>query len=124
VDDIIEAIGIDSLETLTAAFGYVQMYIPKDPRAATKIIALIGPEKYHLLASVAGGCTVSLPRGQREFLKLRNKEILSDRKSGLDMTDLSFKYRLTERQIRAILKNQTINEVFNERFNKDRTENS
>jgi len=60
MDEIIEAIGIDSLETLFAAFGYVQVYIPKEPQRAKKIIALIGPEKYQLLASVAGGRCIFL----------------------------------------------------------------
>jgi len=60
VDDIIEAIGIDLVETLFAAFGYVQVYIPKEPHRAKKIISIIGLENYQLLASIAGGRCIFL----------------------------------------------------------------
>ncbi len=68
------------------------------------LVALLGEEKAGILMYHYGGERVSMPRCEAALRGARNREIIAKYDSGISAPRLAREYKMTERNIRTILK--------------------
>jgi Mor family transcriptional regulator len=68
----------------------------------------IGAAMADLVAEIAGGQVISFPKDAAYQLSLREQEILHAHQRGANYLDLMFKYKMSERGVRKLLKRATL----------------
>lgn len=104
MDHIIQIIGIESAIELMGRFGGTQLHIPSltNISLAQPIVTTIGLGASKVLYQHFGTTAFDIPKGQKVFNALRDKEIAQSNISG---NELAIIHNLTRRQIRSIISN-------------------
>ena len=98
--DLIEIIGETALLKLESKFGGAYIHIHVEPR--DDLIEAVGRHAADKLSHACGGLDVYVPTILWRIT--RNEEIVEGKNTGRTITELASKYRLTERNIRNILR--------------------
>lgn len=104
MDHIIQIIGIESAIELMGRFGGTQLYIPSLTNISLEqpIVTTIGLGASKVFYQHFGTTNFDIPKGQKLFNALRDKEISESNVSG---NELAIIHNLTRRQIRSIISN-------------------
>ncbi|MAZ33403.1 MAG: hypothetical protein CMO06_09690 [Thalassospira sp.] len=101
--EISEIVGIDAALRLVDAWGGVRIYVPRQIPDDHLLISTLGREEAELLAEHYGGETILIPRCLAALRAVRNARICRERSEGHGIAVLALRYRLTERQVYAVL---------------------
>lgn len=102
--EVAEIIGVPDALKLVSIWGGRRVYVPTGPRLRGSALHKALPELAELLALHFGGDHLAIPSLAHLGNRSRNRQIVCDRRAGLSASCLAEKYRLTERQVRSIIK--------------------
>jgi hypothetical protein len=80
-----------------------RIFIPKHPNDKSKLTSLIELNNLKLLSQHFGGKTLTVPKANSYYLKIRNTDIIRRYSNGESSASLAQNHNLTERQVYTIL---------------------
>lgn len=101
--EIQETLGPDVAQRIKNRFAGIRVFIPKRLAPGHRLVQLLGEENARRLSHHFGGETLFIPRDAKAERTRRNREIIVRYDAGTPVRLLAQIYRLTERQIYAIL---------------------
>jgi Mor family transcriptional regulator len=105
--DIAEEVGDDATTKLVSLFGGTRIYIPKKVCEGHQLLDL-GEMAFLSLVEMFGGMYITVPKATHREKGLRNQNILNQR-GCKSVTTLAREYKLTDRQVWNILRNNKSN---------------
>lgn len=99
-----DMIGEEKTAILVQYIGGVRLYIPSSLHTKHALIAWLGADVAQQVCAEFGGLSVEIPRLEALRRADRNAQIISDMEAGLSQRSAALKYRMTERNIRNIVK--------------------
>jgi Mor family transcriptional regulator len=113
-DQLVEAIGLAATEVLIKAYGGKQIVIPSGKGQARAfsdwLDVAMGSQAAAKLRRTFGGERLTVPLCFAQAIAARNRQVVDDYSSGMDMLQLIQKYKRSERQLRTVL-NQPVVEA-------------
>lgn len=106
--EIQEMFGSDVAMSIKKRFAGIRLFIPKRLSPQHRLISLLGEENARRLSHHFGGETLFIPRDAKSERNRRNREIATRYDAGTPVRMLAQIYKLTERQIYAILKSTVV----------------
>lgn len=101
--EIAEVAGIEATAKLVALAGGRSVRVPAKAEPEHWLTVALGTEAADKLCRVYAGSTVWIPKNDAEVRRLRDRQIVEDRRAGTTIRALAGKYRLTDRTIYNIL---------------------
>lgn len=99
-----EMIGEEKTAILVQYIGGVRLYIPSSLHTDHALAIWLGEDVAKKVCAEFGGLSVEIPRLEALRRADRNAQIISDMAAGLSQRNAALKYRMTERNIRNIVK--------------------
>lgn len=101
--DIVDLLGLEVAKLLIDVAGGQVRWIPNTMREEHWLVDAVGPNAALKLVERYGGTYLTIPKGDAEFLKLRNRQIRADRQAGMLVRDIAVRHHITMRQVFTIL---------------------
>jgi Mor family transcriptional regulator len=101
--ELAEVIGIDACLILVDEFGGSRLYIPKSAVFESHRLSCLGTEAFNALIRTLGGNLLQIPCAASWKKWIRNNEIV-EACQGSSVPKVAREFKLTERQVWAILK--------------------
>ena len=103
VAGVVDVVGISAALRLVECWGGVRLYVPRKLEGDHFLVSTLGRDEADQLALWCGGMSIQVPRCLHALRAVRNVRIQRDHDQGESAALLALRYRLTERQIYAIL---------------------
>lgn len=108
IRELVDHIGLEGALVLVKAYGGTVLRVPvgkrKDGKMYVSLVELLGEQTADVLVRVYGAGIMVVPRCADALRMARNAEMIAKYDSGIPAPKLARQYRLTDRQVRAILK--------------------
>ncbi|MCG9040429.1 Mor transcription activator family protein [Laribacter hongkongensis] len=102
-DEVIRLIGEDLAARLCDVVGGQDMKIPRSQTRFYPLDSLIGKEAAARIKDALGGLVVYIPQRRAATISRRNVEIVTAWRDGAKPSELSARFKLSERRVRDIL---------------------
>lgn len=107
MEQIVAAVGWEPARALVRELGGLQILVPGGTGTVgamhARLEEILGADGCAAFCRVFGHTKMTVPKCQAQLLAARNAAIVADYDGGASMLELVQKFRLSERQIRAIL---------------------
>lgn len=107
VRDIVELVGLPAAIALVKAYGGIYLKVPvgrRDGQTRALLIEIMGEEAALKFIAHYGGERISVPRCDAALRDERDRRIIADYDVNISAAAIAQRERLTERQVRNILK--------------------
>ena len=107
VRDIVELVGLPAALALVKAYGGIYLKVPvgnRDGQTRDRLIEMMGEEAALKFIAHYGGERISMPRCEAALRDERDRRIIADYDADISAAAIAQRERLTERQVRNILK--------------------
>lgn len=102
--ELVELLGLDATLAIVNKFGGTRLFFSKSVVKKSKLISVIGQEKYeHLVKYYRGrGTDVYIPNARKLRQFLRDKAIIEMRRKHMPIAEIALKMSLSERRVAEI----------------------
>jgi hypothetical protein len=96
IKELLNTLSIASVLALIKAYRGTRVIVPKTPDAEHPLSVLIGLDELTKLCYVYGGSVFYCPQCIKALNFVRDSAILADKRTGLTLSEVARKYRLSE----------------------------